>query len=72
MNSIDRDREVFDPTDVTARVDFKRSYDKSRLQHLNALVTGGATGLGAAITRGLCRQGHVTIRTAPVGVCIDV
>ncbi|KAI9727691.1 MAG: hypothetical protein M1828_005919 [Chrysothrix sp. TS-e1954] len=57
MATIDRDRKVFDPTDVTSKIDFSKARDLTTIRALSVLITGGATGLGAAIVRGLCAQG---------------
>jgi short chain dehydrogenase len=46
----------------SARVDFSEAYDVAGLKGRSALITGGATGIGGGIVRGLAEAGvYVTI-----------
>ena len=45
------------PENQTPRIDFSKVVDTSEIEGLNVLITGGANGLGEAITRALVSHG---------------
>ena len=49
----------FDPNNQTPVIDFTKEIDETFVRDQSVLITGGANGLGAAITRRLCAAGLV-------------